>query len=391
MENVFEDYITACSYFYKNMEKETSLNTTIIINNVSFSVCLYKLKDNVTLNNKQDVNNIFTSCTKNDDNTQIILCKNLIINNNVTLTPPYRCKGLIIFTYGKIINYGTISMTSRGCIGAGQNIYLFKKEFVPAVGGSGGAGQSLYHDGNAAHGINGSAGTKRATGGGGSGGLRNWGHSATTGRGGNGTSYSGGPGSGGANSDGGGGWNVASGNGSDTGGAGSNGVTGARNGSGYSIITTGGQGNPNGGWSSYRITPTAFTCSVYGTGGLLIIFSNTFINYNNIQSNGGDTIIPNQYPSNKTSGGASGGGSVNIFYNKIKQKGNVFANGGKQTAGYTYSGGAGGNGSVTLTQVPIDYFVDIDLNSIRINSDIYNDSKPYATLDYETFLKVLGE
>lgn len=391
MENIFEDYITACSYFYKNMKQETSESTTVIINNISFSVCLYRLKDNVILNNNQDVNNIFTLCTKNDDNTQIILCKNLIINNDVTLTPPHRCKGLIIFTYNQLINYGTISMTSRGCVGAGQNIYLFKQEFVPAVGGSGGAGQTLSGSGVAAHGKNGNAGTKRSTGGGGSGGLRSWGNRATTGRGGNGGSYSGGAGSGGANSDGGGGWAVASGNGSDAGGTGSNGVTGAGNSSGYSIITTGGQGNPNGSWSSYRVTPTKFTCSVYGTGGLLIIFSNKFTNYNNIQSNGGDTIIPNQSPSNKSSGGASGGGSINIFYNKIEQEGNVFANGGKQTAGYTYSGGAGGKGSVTFTQVPIDYFIDIDLSSVRRNSDIYNDSEPYIVFDYEIFSKVLGE
>lgn len=377
----FNDIFEMIKYYNKTLNADDKISVSNEIRTETMNFHIYKLNGIFKFDSNNKVRETLSLCTSNDTYTQVIIADYIIISNDVILTPSYRCKGLILFA-NKIINNGTISMTSRGCSATGQDIYLYKEEYVPAVGGSGGAGQYLNGSGVAAHGINGANGTKRGTGGGGSGGLRSWGHAATTGRGGNGTSYSGGSGSGGSNSDGGGGWNVTSANGSDTGGAGSNGITGASNGSGYSIITTGGQGNPNGGYSNYRVGPQSFTCAVYGTGGLLVIYASTLENNNDIQANGGDTIIGvNSSASNRTSGGASGGGSVNIFAINIINKGTISANGGIQTAGYTYTGGKGGNGSVTITKLDVFDFVTKTLN--RFNSDIYKDPYPESAFDFK--------
>ena len=137
--------------------------------------------------------------------------KNLTVNSGVYVTATtvssltYK-KGMYLCVMGELKNYGTISMTARGTYNqAGENVYLWKNidnsyEYVPAVGGAGGAGvsasDSLYMT-SIVHGRNGGSGTNRKTGGGGSGGATALRGTGRTGSGGAGTSYSGGAGSGG--------------------------------------------------------------------------------------------------------------------------------------------------------------------------------------------------
>ena len=74
-----------------------------------------------------------------------------------------------------------------------------------------------------------------------------------------------------------------------------------------------------------------------GTGGLLILYVNNLNNNGKITAKGTDS---NGY------GGASGGGSINVFYNKLLEKGRIEATGGKGT-----NGGNGGNGSVRIRNI----------------------------------------
>ena len=158
---------------------------------------------------------------------------NLIINEGVTLTA---CKsddgyggpkGLMIYCTGTITNNGTISMTARGARAEGENVYLYENnnntfEYIPAQGAKG--GESLRKGRNSGgNGINGYAGSKRQTGGGGSGAV--WASDdnpiAISGAGGTGTSYSGGAGGGGCNQNS--GLTIQAEDGSSTGGKGGNG------------------------------------------------------------------------------------------------------------------------------------------------------------------------
>src|SRR5690554_6730407 len=93
----------------------------------------------------------------------------LTIESGVLLTPTTRKKGMFIYVKGTLTNNGTISMTARGAVAEGQNVYLWKNsdetyEYVPAVGGAGAVAIKGQVDG-----IAGSVGLERGTGGGGSG------------------------------------------------------------------------------------------------------------------------------------------------------------------------------------------------------------------------------
>ena len=126
---------------------------------------------------------------------------NLTINENVTVTT---CKnddgyggpkGFLIYCTETLTNNGTIDMTARGAIAEGQNVYLWKNanenyEFVPEIGAKGGDSVTTTYE---KPGNSGENGAQRQTGGGGSGGAYRWSSGqATSGSGGNGTSYSGG-------------------------------------------------------------------------------------------------------------------------------------------------------------------------------------------------------
>lgn len=270
---------------------------------------------------------------------------NLTVNENVKLTT-YGTeyggpKGLYVYVTGKLENNGEISMTARGAKAVGQNVYLYANqdgtyEYVPKLGAVG-TGRT--------YGESGTAGTGRATGGGGAGG----GDKGTPGAGAQGTSYSGGPGGGGTHQGG-------ASAGAANGGAGGN-ATGYENSTNVGFKAGGGAGNPGGVSVIKRATDGK---GDDGTGGLLIIYTNEFLNNGNISSNGskgGDGLLSYSFWSKRwPEEVALGGGSINIFYkvNTSTQNSSITANGG---AGGTHesggtNGGNGGNGTITLTNIP---------------------------------------
>ena len=300
---------------------------------------------------------------------------NLTVAAGHTLTVTNRCKGLLLVVHGNLTVSGTITMLSRGAaaVAVEENIsrkldnaveirwptnleeintWLRKNYYrgmdveaallaadlwptiddlspfitvgciIPAVGGSGGAGAV---NGGAAYrtGSTGAAGTNRQTGGGGGGASYN----AVGGQGAPGTGYSGGPG-------GGAGYNANGANGADN---------GDKGGDGKGNYACGGGGNPGGAGTGGRANGVA------GTGGLLII-----ICLGNILINAGGSIhanAPSNSPVSGPAGGGAGGGSVNIFHKGTYiNGGTVSANGGP--ANHIHgSGGTGGAGCVTVTQL----------------------------------------
>ena len=256
----------------------------------------------------------------------------LTINADVVVTPQVRKKGFVMYVDGTLTNNGTISMTARGAKAEGQDVQLFKNkdgsyEYVPATGGAGGARASRVSSGGTA-GNAGAAGTNRRTGGGGSGSVVIFNGQPTvySGAGAAGTSYSGGTGGSSGNKWGSSANRYLSGNpGEANGGAG-----------GTQSNCAAGAGNPSG-----------------GTGGLLVIFSDTIVNNGIINSLGssGATNTSNSY--GRSSGGSSGGGSVNIFYKQgYTGTGTTSANGGTVA-----SGGSGGAGTVTIGSIATGTFV----------------------------------
>lgn len=117
----------------------------------------------------------------------------------------------------------------------------------------------------------------------------------------------------------------------------------------------GGTGNP-GGNGAFHTSGTIVVEGNYasykgnnGTGGLLVIFSNTINNQGIIESKGTDSTT-----SVSPAGGASGGGSINIFYNlNYTNTGEILVNGG---IGKNY-GGTGGDGSITIGSIATGNFV----------------------------------
>lgn len=245
--------------------------------------------------------------------------KSLTVQYNAVLRPKVRKRGMLVLCLGAITNYGYISMTARGAIAPGQNIYLYTTstgsiEFVPAVGGPGGQPITVY-DYNTISGQMPVTPGFRKLGGGGSGGAGGWRNSNSnqycrSGAGGAATSYSGGAGGGGIRVDV--SWNgnytpaIA---GSSTGGAGGAGY--AIQGNNGTLTAGGGAGNSGGQGKQSDSGGVQYNNNSYngmaGTGGLLIIFSQVLINKGYIEakgSNGGGGT---------SGGGGSGGGGINIF------------------------------------------------------------------------------
>ncbi len=171
-----------------------------------------------------------------------------------------------------------------------------------------------------------------------------------------GTSYSGGTGSGGLNSNSYGNvYNIA---GSINGGMGGIGKAYRDKSSWVGRNSGGGTGNPGGNGASHESGMTlnegnnAELKGNDGTGGLLVIYCNTFNNRGLCCANGVDSSSK-KITATEPSGGASGGGSINIFYKTIINRGQLEANGGKSV---NY-GGAGGNGSITIGSIATETFI----------------------------------
>ncbi len=314
--------------------------------------------------------------------------KNLTVDKGVTLTAKqvenltYK-KGMYVCVLGDIVNNGEITMTARGTYHQeGENVYLWKNtdktyEFVPAQGGVGASDVSFRWEGGGAKGGN---GENRGTGAGGTGG----GYTGDEGaylvmRGGSkGTSYSGGSGSGGAqiNFSGGTYYNALA---EENGGAGGVGSAG-RGSSSWAYRTAGGGVGNLGGvggqsdGSGYKQGNTTNYTGSNGTGGLLIIYADQIYNYNKLTANGVDASTSNYY-----AGGASGGGSLNIFTRNMAIEGTVTANGGQRYG----CGGAGGDGCATITLVGsrLNYAVKSLVLNVADTHTIDNSKLSYFKLD----------
>lgn len=306
-------------------------------------------------NNTELTNSVFAGCIQNDDHTQIIIGENLSVRSEVTLTPPYRCKGLFIFSVGSFVNNGTISMSSRGASATGVDIPLIENYKISAIGGAGG---------NAAYRSNGNNGTTPSTlscAGGGSGGspatsLNN----NQSYRGGKGTSFSGGAGSGGASG------NNAGSVPSDTGGAGGN--AGAHHYKWDVDSYGGGAGNPGGNPGGSDITNSK--AGGNGTGGLLVIFANNLEQRGSLTSVGTAGGNASGSASSDSAGGGSGGGCIVLISDNFTITGSHNVNGGtggiltKSSNGRT--GGAGGTGRYEEITIP-----DLDITVHNTDNQVY--------------------
>lgn len=351
----------------------------VSINNEIYSLHVYNYNtsqtwtQNMTFGDENDV------ATADRDAKNMVVVKvngDLTVNEGVTVAPYYTSyggpKGFLLYVTGTIINNGIID-NSHGAKAEGQNVYLWKNndntyEYVPAVGASGGPGG--YNKNNKGYaGIKGNNGNNRKTGGGGSGGnsaayySTNW---PSSGSGANGTSYSGGTGGGSS----GGGTPTYSYITSGSTNGGNGGHAGSGNSNNYQNAG-GGAGNPGGWGASWENNGKLFGTNTGnsrhgyaykgtdGTGGLLIIFGKNISNNGTISSNGSKGGSANE-----ACGGSSGGGSINIFYiENINQNGSTNVEGGASqevTGSKTFegSGGAGGNGSISIGNISTGTYVN---------------------------------
>ena len=328
--------------------------------------------------------------TKDEYAQNMIIVKvngDLTINEGVTVTA-YASeegyggpKGLFIYVTGTLTNNGTISMTARGAKAEGQNVYLFKNsdgsyEYVPKEGAAKVLGKSGQNIGSS-----GISGIGRQTGGGGAGTALGT-NPKKAGDGEAGTSYSGGSGGGGS-------YHTTStgtyegGNGASNGGSGGNGAIKADGDGGTGA--SGGAGNPAG-IDAYLSSGNAIGNSSSsklaedGTGGLLIIYTDKFVNNGNIESKGSNVNSKKISTEKRHSGGgASGGGSINIFYKKALSIGNINVSGGisiMNSTGMTYSGKGGNGGAGTAT---IGTIVNDEFSNTLYNFEYTGDEQIFIT------------
>ena len=266
----------------------------------------------------------------------------LKVNEGVTVRPYYNSsyggpKGFTLFITGKLENKGIIENT-YGARAQGQNVYLWKNTdgTYEYVPAVGGAGASRTF--RWGRGFNGGSGVNRQTGGGASGGCNNTSHPGAAGS--TGTSYSGGLGG--------------------------------------------------------RETQFSIPGASIG-GGLLTIYSNGYQNDGIIKASG----YPGSLNGRVGGGGGSGGGSLNIFTTQAMEKselGTVTAAGGG-SYDHVWSGGSGGNGTVTYTQLqPVSFalkhtYPDLtkdtfakESNIITINYSSKLTKKLYSLDDGNTWL-----
>ena len=362
----------------------TSGYYNFIVNNSNYRVHLYVLDGNQTITTNTQYGTILDCATgttedKMAKNMVIVKVKgNYTVNEGVTVEPFHTQyggpKGFALYVTGKLTNKGEIN-NNHGAYVDGEDVYLWKNsngtyEYIPAEGAAGGTGVKN------ASGTNGENGTNRSTGGGGAGGA-NW--QGTGGAGGVGTSYSGGSG--------GGAGDCATGlDGSLIGGAGGNGKGFATT----SHPSGGGAGNPGGTYNGPNANDGG-----NGTGGLLIIYSNSYENTGTIAASGtqGGTATD-------ANGGSSGGGSINIFTNQATNvtqlgtnvdnlynsiKGITDASGGEQV-GTAHIGGAGGNGTINIGEVRNGTYYDLK-TIIQQDIDEYVDQ---VTITGNSILSILN-
>ena len=274
----------------------------------------------------------------------------LFISRSVVISPPNRCRGMLIFVDGDATISGSLRMTARGAKFTGSDAsfsvlnppYLgdyWSAQLFPsasylnrvfAVGAAGGtAGPAPGSTGGA-----GTTGILGRSGGGGGGG----GQTSTGGAGSIGTSFSGGSGGGGGSIS-----------------PGQNGV--AFGGQGGPAPGYGGAGTGNPGGTSPSGNPGG-----NGTGGLLIL-----IVRGNLKIGPNGSIVTNGISGGNgadgygtAGGGGSGGGVLYIYYGgTLTNNGTTTANGGSGGATGTPAsgrdGGAGGAGTAIISKLNVAF------------------------------------
>ena len=322
-----------------NLKDNTYIDITS--NGITYKAHLYVYDgDTVFSENKTfgDAKDVATATTYAQNMVIVKVNGDLTINSGVTVSPYHNTyggpKGFLIYVTGKLINNGTIN-NSYGAYAKGENVYLWKNtdgtyEYIPATGAAGGAGvqsNAGYCTCSNKAGKTGGAGSNRGTAGGGSGNGYTCCNQYIVKKGGTGTSYSGGAGSGAA-------YACTSGD----------------------VTAYGAKGGTSCGNNTSAGAST--------TGGLLIIYSDSY-------ENKGSIIAKGSSPTSATyAGGASGGGSINIFtnqptninqlgiitntkYNEMKGTTNVA--GGTKVA----SGGTGGTGTVNIGGIRNGQYYDL--------------------------------
>lgn len=288
--------------------------------------------------------------------------RNMTINAGHVVTPTLRCKGMYLMIDGDLTLNGSLSMSGRGCKGAGQfigvdpafeSIYFNPDDIfgdlIFKIGPYGGA-YTAYPANNSQ--VTGNPGVNNACGGGGSGGRHLNSAGGNAGRGARGTSFSGGAGGGGLSLLG---TTVSAGDGADLGGAG--GAGRSYDSTGWIKDAGGGAGNNGGAGYSYN-GGTGYTGGA-GTGGLLILIvkGNIIFGASGLISakgapGGAATSSSQNARAWGAGGGGAGGGAIHIFKNK-----DVTVDSAKLTAAggaggsSNVSGGAGGVGSITINNL----------------------------------------
>jgi hypothetical protein len=295
---------------------------TLTINGESMGSYDYKVADTTTISSFTASN--WFSSTQDTRSSWILVKGNLTINSGQTVIPSVRKLFTVIYVTGNLVINGSISMAARGAnhsgIGASGgytapvNIRIGTGSFntggtisnpqIPATGGAGAPRRIATTGTSIDDGWNiGTAGTDGGTGGGGGGYLFSAPLNSYVGKGGDGTCFSGGSGSGSCF-----GSATPSGDAGENGGAGTDGV---------GTTPVGGSGNPPG----FR--------GGTGTGGVIIIICEGALSGSGSVVSGG---VSTQDLGGIT-GGASGGGSVNVLFGTNPSGVSVSATGGSVRGG----------------------------------------------------------
>ena len=300
------------------------------------------------------------------ENIVLIKSDNIVINSGQILTPTNPKKSLVLFC-DTLTNNGTISMTGKGPNVLPHEYVILKDDsifsdvIIPAYANNRIKRRVINSMPYIFDGTSGKNGTNRQCGSGGQGvstASRDADVNKRLGATGSGYAFGGGAGAGGKS----GNANTVYESDVDV-----STIYPMRGSPGYSYTyfsASGGVGNPSGAYSleatftRYSGHNGASQPQNIGVGGRIIIFCNTFINNGNIQANGVAAYSSDMFWS--ASGGASGGGAIDIFYSDSYQQGTLLVNGGlggdlAGEVGNVGNGegisGNGGNGSVTISKL----------------------------------------
>ena len=307
------------------------------------------------------------------DNIVLIKAPKITVYNDVILTANPK-KSLVLFC-DTLTNYGEISMTGKGPDTLPHDYHLVYNSddigletiIIPAYANN----QVGPIDGVYVNGLNGNNGENRQCGSGGTGSINsnNGGGYKHAGASGSGYAFGGGAGSGGETGTGSGAIHNV-----DT-------VYPMHGGNGYiysyygateGVGNPAGENSPLGGYWNYNGGNYVVPQNI-GVGGRIIIFCKEFINEGKISADGIDACVCRIYAA--ASGGASGGGAIDIFTEKYIDNGVLSVNGGKGSEICGPVSGNGGNGSITVSIIKNFNLLKAGINILKepsgLNTNIF--------------------